>query len=115
MQVTRIEEATSYSAPLHHEVHGLRLQGYDATSTENFWVGLSLFLPGGGAERSATQFEKVYIVTEGKVTISTDDDEQVLGPMDSCVIPAGEFRVVANNTNQVATMLVIMPYPPAKS
>jgi hypothetical protein len=35
--------------------------------------------------------------------------------MDSCVIPAGEFRVVANNTNQVAAMLVIMPYPPSKS
>jgi quercetin dioxygenase-like cupin family protein len=100
---------------LHHEVHVLRLQGYDATSTENFWVGLSHFLPGGGGERSATPFEKVYAVTEGEVTISTDDDEEVLGAMDSCVIPADEFRVVANHTNQVATMLVIMPYPNTKS
>jgi hypothetical protein len=52
MQVTRIEEAPAYSAPLPHEVCGRRLQGHDATSTEDFWVGLSHFLPRDGAERS---------------------------------------------------------------
>ena len=34
-QITRIEVATANSAPLPHEVCGLRLQGDDATSTEN--------------------------------------------------------------------------------
>jgi quercetin dioxygenase-like cupin family protein len=115
MQVTRAQNAQPYTAPRHHEVHGLRLQGYDATNTENFWVGLSYFLPGGGADRSATPFEKVYVVLDGEVTVTTDNDEQALGPMDSCVIPADEFRTIENKTNEVATMLVIMPYPPSPS
>lgn len=89
-----------------HEVCGLRLQGYDATSTENLWIGLSRFLPGDGAEGSATPFKKAYVVTEGEVTISTDVDEQVLGQMDSCVIAADELRSVVNNTNRVVTMPV---------
>jgi quercetin dioxygenase-like cupin family protein len=46
------------------------------------------------------------VVTEGEVTISTGDDEQLLGQMDSSVITADELRAVVNNTNRVATMPV---------
>ena len=113
MQVTRINDAHTYIAPLHHDVLGLRLQGHDATHTNAFWVGLSYFLPGGRADRSVTPFEKVYVVVEGQVTLSTDDDEQVLCALDSCVIPAGEYRAIVNLTNKVASMLVIIPYASA--
>jgi hypothetical protein len=53
MQITRIEEATANSAPLSHEVCGLRLQDHDATSTENFWVELLHLLPGDSADGSS--------------------------------------------------------------
>ena len=110
MQVTHLRDAHAYMAPLHHDVLGLRLQGHDATHTKSFWVGLSYFLPGGCADRSVTPFEKVYVVVEGELTLTTDENEQVLCALDSCVIPAGEYRAIVNRTNRVASMLVIIPY-----
>ena len=72
MHVTRFDDAKPYDARGHFNMVGLRLQGFDASPAENFWVGLSHFLPGGGAESSATPIEKVYVVVSGEVTIVTD-------------------------------------------
>ncbi len=113
MQLTRIGDARPYEAPKHHDMRGLRLQGSDASETENFWVGLSHFLPGGGAESDATPLEKVYVVLDGRVTIVTDDGEQELGPLDSCRLAPNERRSIENRTNLPASMLVVMPYPQA--
>jgi mannose-6-phosphate isomerase-like protein (cupin superfamily) len=49
---------------------------------------------------------------EGELVLAFDDQEVVLGPMDSIFIGPGENRQVRNDTNCVATMLVVMPYPP---
>jgi hypothetical protein len=65
MQVTRVGDAQPYEAPKHHGGSMLRLQGYDASEAEAFSVGLSHFLPGGGAEFDATPIEKVYVVVSG--------------------------------------------------
>jgi uncharacterized cupin superfamily protein len=112
MQVTRLAQARGYEAPGHHGMLGLRLQGFDASDTQSFWVGLSHFLPGGGAEREATPVEKVYVVLGGEVTVITDDGESILRPMDSCRLAPGEARTILNRTNMPASMLVAMPYPP---
>ena len=90
---------------------GLRLQGFDASPSENFWVGLSHFLPGGGAESAAAPLERVYVVVAGEVTVITDTGETTLGPMDSCHLAAGEKRSIINRTQRAASMLVVMPYP----
>lgn len=111
MHVTRLAEAKPYDAPKHFNMTGLRLQGFEASPTQNFWVGLSHFLPGGGAEASAAPLERIYVVVSGDVTVITDAGETVLGPMDSCHLAAGEMRAIVNRTNQPASMLVIMPYP----
>jgi quercetin dioxygenase-like cupin family protein len=111
MQVTRIDAAGPYEAPKHHGGHMLRLQGWDASDSKNYWVGLSHFLPGGGAEHDATPLEKVYVVLAGEVTVTTDDDEVTLGPLDSCYLAPNEARSVTNKTNVPASMLVVMPYP----
>ncbi|HEX3690379.1 MAG TPA: cupin domain-containing protein [Solirubrobacteraceae bacterium] len=111
MHVTRLSDAAPYDAPKHHAMVGLRLQGLDVSPTENFWVGLSQFLPGGGAESDATPLEKVYVVLDGAVTVVTDEGEAELGPFDSCHLAAGERRSVENRTNRTASMLVVMPYP----
>ncbi|MGH9088605.1 MAG: cupin domain-containing protein [Acidimicrobiales bacterium] len=113
METTRLDNAAPYSAPGHHDMAAFRLQGHGASSTEHFWVGLSHFLPGGGAERSATPIEKVYVVVDGQLTFVTDEGEEVLGPLDSCRFAPGEARTVENRSNRVASMLVVMPYPPA--
>ena len=44
----------------------------------------------------ATPLEKVYIVLSGSLTVKAGDIEVVLGPMDSCCIPASVMREVKN-------------------
>ncbi|MCV0427165.1 MAG: cupin domain-containing protein [Roseibium sp.] len=112
MHVKRFEDAQPYVAPNHREVTGLRLQGFEEGGPRNQWVGLSQFLPGGGAGPDATPFEKVYVVLEGEMTVMTEGEETVLGKYDSCTIAPGENRTIENRSNHVCAMLVIMPYPP---
>lgn len=109
MKVTHWNSAKQYPAKKHFGMVGFRLQGQEASQTQNFWVGVSLFLPGGGAEKGSSPSEKVYVVLEGEVTVITKDGETVLGPMDSCLLAANEERSVENRTNHVARMLVVSP------
>ena len=111
MEVTRLKDARPYEAPKHFDMRGLRLQGYDASGARSFWVGLSNFLPGGGAEMDATPLEKVYVVLDDVVTIITDEGECEMRALDSCHLQAGERRSIENRTNRPASMLVVMPYP----
>ncbi len=113
MLVKRFPDAQPYQAPNHHDMRALRLQGFEAGGPETSWVGLSHFLPGGGAGPDSSPLEKVYVVLAGSVTVRADGQEVTLGPLDSCFIPGGETREVKNLGNAVATMLVVMPYPKA--
>lgn len=116
MDVTRFSEAVAYHPPLHHGCTALRLQGFEASSADFAWTGLSHILPGGGANMDAGPLGKVYVITAGEITISLGDgSDTTLGVMDSCFIPAGEAREVRNLTNSVASMIVIMPYPKASA
>jgi quercetin dioxygenase-like cupin family protein len=111
MEVVRLEGAKPYFPPRHEDVRCLRLQGFEASGAASFSVGLSHFLPGGGAEMDATPLEKVYVVIAGEVTVTTEDAAVTLGELDSCRLAPGEARSIANHTNLPASMLVIMPYP----
>jgi quercetin dioxygenase-like cupin family protein len=111
MQVVRFEDAPPYVAPKHYDMRCVRLQGVEASDAKTCWVGFSTFEPGGGAEMDATPLEKIYVVLSGAVTITTQDGSTTLGPKDSCVIPPNEARSVSNDSDDHATMLVIMPYP----
>ena len=111
MHVTRFNEAKPYEAARHFAMTGLRLQGFDASPTKNFWVGLSHFLPAGGAESAVSPLERVYVVLSGAITVTTDAGEVTLGPLDSICLSPGEKRSILNKTNTIASMLVIMPYP----
>jgi mannose-6-phosphate isomerase-like protein (cupin superfamily) len=52
-------------------------------------------------------------VLSGELTVRVGDESVMLGPLDSCCIPGGETREVKNLGNEVATMIVVMPYPKA--
>jgi mannose-6-phosphate isomerase-like protein (cupin superfamily) len=111
MQITRYNTALRYDAPGHYDVAALRLQGGDASASRFAWIGLSHFLPGGGAEMAASPLEKIYVVLAGEVTVELGDGTiERLGPLDSCFIPGDEARAVRNEGNAVATMLVAMPH-----
>ena len=114
MRVKRIGEAAPYQAPNHYGMAALRLQGFEADGPTKFWTGLSHFLPGGGAGPDSSPLEKVYVVLAGQVTIRAEGQDVTLGPLDSVFIGADVEREVKNLANEVATMLVVMPYPEAK-
>ncbi len=112
MHMKRFDDAQPYEAPNHKGVVGLRLQGFEDGGPENQWIGLSQFLPGGGAGPDSTPFEKVYVVLEGEMTVLVNDTETVLKKYDSCTIAPNEIRSIENRSNHVCTMLVVIPYPP---
>jgi len=62
---------------------------------------------------AASPLDKIYVILDGELTIEFDDGKIVkLGKMDSIFIDGNENREIRNETNAVATMLVVMPYPP---
>ena len=59
-------------------------------------VGISHFLPGGGAGPDASPPEKVYFVLEGELTVIVDGKETVLRKNNSCYIGPNESREIVN-------------------
>jgi glyoxylate utilization-related uncharacterized protein len=112
MKKVRLDQVKPYEAPGHFNTSALRLSGKDETGAEKFWVGLSHFLPGGGTEYYGGEqtSEKVYIVIEGEVTVKSQTEEFVLGPLDTLYIAPHEGRSILNRTNKPASMLVIATY-----
>lgn len=115
MNVTRLAEAPAYEAPGHDGMRMLRLQGREAGPADTLWLGLSHLLPGGGTTLDASPLEKMYVVLEGEVTVTTGNETVTLGPWDSCRIAPGEPRSLANPTNRPATILLAMPLVPEPS
>ena len=111
MKVTRLDEAVPYNAAKHSGVHAMYLQHQKLGSDAPYWVACSYYLPGGKAEWDASPLHKVYVLLDGELTVATETGEMILYPMDSVYLAPNERREVRNDTNRVATMLVIMPYP----
>jgi quercetin dioxygenase-like cupin family protein len=112
MQVKQLRDAKPYEAPNHRGYCSLRLFGLDAGGPKQFTVGLSYFLPGGGAGPDASPTEKVYYVLAGELTLITGGKETVLRADDSCFIGPNESREIVNHGNEVVTMLVAVSTPP---
>jgi quercetin dioxygenase-like cupin family protein len=112
MEVRRFSEAKAYEAPNHRAYTSLRLFGLDAGGPKQFTVGVSHFLPGGGAGPDASPTEKVYVVLSGELTVIAGGKQTVLKPNDSCFIAPNESREIVNRGNDVVTMLVAMSPPP---
>ena len=106
MLIKRFTEAKAYEAPNHRNYSSLRLFGADAGGPKQFLVGLSHFLPGGGAGPDASPTEKVYVVLAGELTVIVGGKETVLKKHDSCVIGPNESREIINRGNEVCTIAV---------
>jgi quercetin dioxygenase-like cupin family protein len=111
MLVRRFAEAKAYEAPNHRNYSSLRLFGAEAGGPKQFVVGLSHFLPGGGAGPDASPTEKVYTILSGELTVIVDGKETVLRALDSCFIGVNESREIINRGNDVVTMLVAVSTP----
>lgn len=113
MEVVRFADAPFYTLPDHEEVVARRLQGAEASTTDFATIGHSTFPAGAVVPMGAGPIGKVYVVTEGALTIEQDDGARhVLRVNDSIFIPANEARAVVNESDAPAAMIVITP-PPA--
>lgn len=107
MEITRGDQAPAYDAPGHFGMKAMRLHGGPASGLKDATVGLSHFEPGGGASRSVSKADRVYVVLSGEITVTAADHTETLGALDSCFIPAGEERAVENRSGSTVSMLVI--------
>ena len=112
MIVKRFADAKTYEAPNHRACSTLRLFGAEAGGTKGLIVGVSHFLPGGGAGPDASPPEKVYYVVQGEMTVIVDGKETVLRKHDSCFIGPNENREIINRGNDVCTIVVAVAAPP---
>jgi len=112
MKITRLNECRKYSPPKHDPtIHAMYLQHRDMGCTAPFWVGCSYYLPGAKAEMAASPQDKIYVMLEGELIIEFEGGQiEVIRKGDSIFIGPNEMREIRNETNLVATMLVIMPY-----
>ena len=112
MKKIRLDQVKSYEAAGHFGMVAMRLSGKEETGAEKFWVGLSHFLPGGGAEYAYedSPTEKFYFVLNGEITVKTKKEEITLGRMEGVYLPPNEGREILNKTNMPVTMLVVVNY-----
>ena len=119
MNITRITDAPEYPAPNHFQMTCLRLQGREAGPAEQLWLGLSIIEPGGRTGLDPSPMEKHYVVLEGELTLVSElngvQTEAVLRVQDSARFAPGEKRQLVNHSDQVARVLLAMPFQPPAS
>jgi len=111
VRVTRFSAAPTYVPPLHVDVTCKRLQGHEAGPTQQFWVGHSIYKPGGSASASATLEETIYTVLDGEIVVSANGREETLCALDSVHLPKGTVRSVENKSDRDASILVTIASP----
>lgn len=112
-----IPELKTYEAAGHFGCVAMRIHGKEETGASKFWIGQSVFLPGGGAEYAYEDnpLEKVYYVLEGEMTVTDKQGKVYVVHRDESIsFPPNEGRTLKNETNLPARMLVIINYPDAK-
>jgi glyoxylate utilization-related uncharacterized protein len=112
MKKVELKDVIAYNAPLHFDMKAMKLHGKDETGASKFWMGMSHFLPGGGAEWAYDESptEKVYFVIEGEIVVKSKTETFVLKKGDSLFIGPNEGREMINESNDVATCLVAISY-----
>jgi glyoxylate utilization-related uncharacterized protein len=109
-----LEELKAYNAPGHFGMTAMRIHGKEESGAEKFWIGLSTFLPGGGAEYAYEDnpLEKVYYILEGEMTVTDKGGTKyVIHKNESISFRPNEGRYLVNESNRPASMLVIINYP----
>lgn len=106
-KITKREAAVPYAPAGHYDMRATRLHTSDDVGG-SITLGLSHFLPGGGAEMGKAPVELLYYVVEGEMTVTTDDGQvHVLKAGDSIHFSPEQGRESKNNGSVTAQMLVI--------
>lgn len=110
MKKVSLKDVSPYNAPLHFDMKAMKLHGKQETGANKFWMGMSYFLPGGGAEYAYedSPTEKIYFVLEGEITVKSKTETIILRKNDSIFIAPNEGREMINETNEIAQVLVVI-------
>lgn len=111
MKKVTLDQVSPYAAPGHFGMTSLKLHGREESGATKFWMGLSHFLPGGGAEWGGAPVERIYYVLEGEVVVRGDQGELTLRKGDSVFIGENENRELLNKANMPASILVFCSNP----
>lgn len=117
-KVTMRNEAYKYEAPGHFECLTTRLHDPQDVNDGTIVMGLSHFLPAGGANMAPARFEMVYYIAEGEMTVTLKNEdgtesEYVLKAGDSVHFGPGTERACKNTGCVTAQMITIMIKPQA--
>jgi quercetin dioxygenase-like cupin family protein len=107
MKLVKVGEGTPYSAPHHFNYWAINKIIPNDVS-KRIQIGVSHFLPQGGAEMSSSQLERVYFCIDGKVTVKGKAEEYQLEAGDMIYIGPNEERSFQVSNTKPATILVIM-------
>ncbi|NTV90788.1 MAG: cupin domain-containing protein [Clostridiales bacterium] len=111
-KVTRANEAYTYEAAGHFDVRTTRLHDPKDVNDGRLVMGLSHFLPAGGAETACAPVEVIYYIKEGEMTVTAEGQEYCLKAGDTIHIGPNTPRSCKNTGITVAQMLVVI-LPPA--
>lgn len=107
MRLIKVGEGTPYNAPKHFGYWSIE-KVTPGLNSQHLQVGVSHFLPGGGAEFSSSPNERVYFCIDGKIVVKGKTEEHHLEPGDMIYIAAGEERSFQVSNTKPATILVII-------
>lgn len=87
------------------------LVGQGALSAQNFVIGHSTQLPGGGIPRHAHHNEEVYLCLSGRVQITVGEQTQIMEPVSAVYIPSNVPHSLRNLAQGESVILFV--YSPA--
>jgi quercetin dioxygenase-like cupin family protein len=110
MEIVKFADAPFYTAPNHEGVTARRLQGGQASTADFAWVGHSEFPAGVTLPMEAGPIGKIYVVTQGTLTIEQADGvRHRLDAWDSIFVAPNEARSVINDSDAPAAIIVVTP------
>jgi quercetin dioxygenase-like cupin family protein len=107
-KVTRANEAYKYDAAGHFDVRTTRLHDPQDVNDGRVTMGLSHFLPGGGAETACAPIEVIYYIISGEMTVTCEGTEHRLLAGDTIHIGPNTPRSCKNTGIIAAQMLVVI-------
>ena len=117
-KVTRKNEAYRYEAKGHFDCETTRLHDPQDVNEGTIVNGITHFLPGGGSDVAPANFEMIYYIISGEMTVTLYDDNDVeakyvLKAGDSVHFGKGTKRGCLNTGIVTAQMMTIMIKPQA--
>ena len=110
MKLVKKYEGVTYAAPAHFGNWAMRKFG-KPEGAKRLALSVSEFFPGGGAEMSVADKERLYYVLRGHITVHTKDGTAYeMDEGDTIYIPAGEERDMIATGETAARCLVILGF-----